>query len=259
MKGEIILAQIIAITNQKGGVGKTSTAAALTGGLTALGHRVLAIDMDPQGNLGFSLGVDIEHGKTSFDILKSPEQILPAIRHTEYGDIIPSNILLSVAEIELNHSGREYLLKTAVDMVRHLYDYVIIDTPPALNMLTVNAYVCADSLIIPMVPEILSLLGISQLKETIDTVRKYYNKHLRVLGVLLVKYNKRLTLTREVEDMTVEIAKQLGTVVLEDRISSSIAVAEAPAHAECITKYAPRANATQDYMSLIKKISEGVL
>jgi len=253
------LAQIIAITNQKGGVGKTTTAAALAGGLTDLGHRVLAIDMDPQGNLGFSLGVDIENGRTAYDILKSPEYILPAIRHTEYGDVIASNILLSSAEIELNRSGREYLLKAAVDKVKHMYDYIIIDTPPALNILTVNAYVCADSLIIPMVPEILSLLGISQLKETIDTVRKYYNSHLRILGVLLVKFNKRLKLTREVEEMTIEIAKQLGTVVLEDRIRTSIAVAEAPAHAETIQKYAPRANATQDYISLINKISEGVL
>ncbi|MGN1350232.1 MAG: ParA family protein [Anaerovoracaceae bacterium] len=253
------MAQIIAITNQKGGVGKTTTASALAGGLTDLGHRVLAIDMDPQGNLGFSLGVDIENGRTAYDILKSPDYILPAIRHTDYGDVIPSNILLSSAEIELNRSGREYLLKAAVDQVKHMYDYIIIDTPPALNILTVNAYVCADSLIIPMIPEILSLLGISQLKETIDTVRKYYNSHLRILGVLLVKFNKRLNLTREVEEMTIEIAKQLGTVVLEDRIRTSIAIAEAPAHAESIMKYAPRANATQDYLSLIRKISEGVL
>ena len=253
------MAQIIAITNQKGGVGKTTTAAALAGGLTDLGHRVLAIDMDPQGNLGFSLGVDIENGRTAYDILKSPDYILPAIRHTDYGDVIPSNILLSSAEIELNRSGREYLLKAAVDKVKHMYDYIIIDTPPALNILTVNAYVCSDSLIIPMIPEILSLLGISQLKETIDTVRKYYNSHLRILGVLLVKFNKRLNLTREVEEMTIEIAKQLGTVVLEDRIRTSIAIAEAPAHAESIMKYAPRANATHDYVSLIKKISEGVL
>ena len=253
------MAQIIAITNQKGGVGKTTTAAALTAGLTDKGHRVLGIDLDPQGNLGFSLGVDIENGRTAYDILKSREFILPAIRHTAYGDVIASNILLSSAELELNHSGREYLLKAAVDDVRHMYDFIIIDTPPALNILTVNAYVCADSLIIPMIPEILSLLGINQLKETIDTVRKYYNNHLRILGVLLTKFNKRLKLTREVEEMTTEIAWQLGTVVLDERIRTSIAVAEAPAHAESIMRYAPRANATQDYMSLINKISEGVL
>ncbi|MCI8285512.1 MAG: ParA family protein [Firmicutes bacterium] len=253
------MAQTIAITNQKGGVGKTTTAAALAGGLTELGHRVLAIDVDPQGNLGFSLGVDIENGHTSYDILKSPEYILDAIRHTDYGDVIPSNILLSSAEIELNCSDREYLLKTAVDKVNNMYDFIIIDTPPSLNILTVNAYVCSDSLIIPMTPEILSLLGISQLKETIDTVRKYYNSHLRVLGVLLTKYNKRLNLSREVAEMAAEIAKQLGTVVLDDKIRTSVAVAEAPAHAESLMHYAPNANATHDYMSLIKKISEGVL
>lgn len=253
------MAQIIAITNQKGGVGKTTTAAAIAAGLSDLGHRVLAIDMDPQGNLGFSLGVDIENGRTAYDILKNREHIVPAIRHTPFGDVIPSNILLSSAELELTRSGREYLLKAAVDSIKHMYDFIIIDTPPALNILTVNSYVAADSLIIPMIPEILSLLGISQLKETIDTVRKYYNNHLRVLGVLLTKFNKRLKLTREVEEMTTEIAHQLGTVVLEDRIRTSIAVAEAPAHAESIMRYAPRANATKDYQSLIKKISEGVL
>ncbi len=259
MQRGIKLAQIIAITNQKGGVGKTTTSASLAGGLSKKNKRVLCIDLDPQGNLGFSFGVDIDTGRTSYDILMSPEYMLPAIRHTDYGDVVPSNIMLSSAELELKNSGREYSLKNSVDQVKHLYDFIIIDTPPALNVLTVNAYVCSDYLIIPMIPDILSLMGISQLKETIETVRKYYNPALKILGVLLTKFNGRLKLTREVEDMASEIAKQLGTVVLNEKIRNCVSAAEAPAHAESIMVYAPSSNAAKDYMALTEKIADGTL
>ena len=137
------MAVVIAITNQKGGVGKTTTCAAFCGGLTESGKSVLAIDLDPQGNLSFSLGV------------------------------IPANILLSGCELELTGVGREYLLREALSDVMDDYDYIMIDTPPALSILTINAYTAADKLIIPMIAEILSLQGIAQLKETIFAVKKY--------------------------------------------------------------------------------------
>lgn len=169
------MSAIITITNQKGGVGKTTTSSALMDGLQSRGARVLGVDLDPQGSLGFCLGLDIENCATVYDVLKGTAGIHDVIMKSDCGDILPSNILLSAAELEFNRPGREFLLKNALAEVEEEYDYIIIDTPPALNVLTVNAYVAADGLVIPMAPEILSLLGVSQIRETIDTVRRCYN------------------------------------------------------------------------------------
>lgn len=245
---------IIAITNQKGGVGKTTTAASLLAALHEGGHRVLGVDLDPQGSLGFSLGLDIEHCSTVYEVLKGQIPIEQAILSTESGDVLPSNILLSAAELEFNRAGREFLLKNELSRLSERYDYIIIDTPPALNVLTVNAYVAADALVIPMVPEILSLLGVAQIKETIETVRRCYNNRLTVLGILLNKYSSRLTLNREVLEMSEQIAKQLETTVFEAKIRSGVAVAEAPAHGESILTYAPDSKPAHDFRALLAEI-----
>lgn len=245
---------IIAITNQKGGVGKTTTASALLCALGLRGKRVLGIDLDPQGSLGFSLGLDIEHCNTIYEVLKGQLPIEKVITQTEWCDLLPSNILLSAAELEFNRAGREFLLKTELSRIESEYDYIVIDTPPALNVLTVNAYVAADALVIPMAPEILSLLGVSQIKETIETVRRCYNSRLRVLGILLNKFSPRLTLNREVLEMSEQIAAQLGTKVFETRIRPGIAVAEAPAHGESILTYAPKSKPAQDFDLLLEEI-----
>lgn len=251
------MSRIIAITNQKGGVGKTTTSSALIGGLTALGKKVLGVDLDPQGNLGFSLGVDIEGRPSIYELFKGTVATKEAITRTVCGDILSSNILLSSAELEFNRSGREYMLRDILQPLQEFYDYIIIDTPPALNILTVNAYVAANELIIPMTPEILSLLGISQLKETIDSVTRFYNPKLKISGILLTKYNKRVNLTKEVEEMANEVAKQLETVVLEPKIRVSVTVAEAPAHGESIITYAPKSKPALDYALLVQQMAEG--
>ena len=224
------MSTVITITNQKGGVGKTTTAAALLSALSGRGAHVLGVDLDPQGSLGFNLGLDIENCKTIYDVFRGEAEPREAIAHTETCDLLPSNILLSAAELEFNKAGREFMLKTALSKVRDAYDYVIIDTPPALNVLTVNAYVATDSLIIPMAPEVLSLLGVSQIKETIESVRNYYNSTLRVLGILLNRFNPRLRLNREVMELAEQIASQLGTRVFQAKIRTSVSAAEAPAH-----------------------------
>ena len=208
---------VIAITNQKGGVGKTTTAAALLTGLHRRGAAVLGVDMDPQGSLGFSLG------------------------------------------LEFNRPGREFLLKTALSKVEDQYDYIIIDTPPALSLLTVNAYVATDSLIIPMSPEILSLLGVSQIKETIESVRSSYNSRLRVLGILLNKFSARLTLNREVLEMAEQIAAQLDTRVFQSKIRGSVSVAESPAHGVSVLDYAPRSKPSLDFDALCDEIAGGFI
>lgn len=242
------------ITNQKGGVGKTTTAAALLAALHRRGARVLGVDMDPQGSLGFSLGLDIEHCATLYDVFRGTAEPEAVIAATESADVLPSNILLASAELEFNRPGREYLLKTALSKVADRYDYIIIDTPPSLNLLTVNAYVATDSLLIPMAPEVLSLLGVSQIKETIETVRSYYNSRLRVAGILLNRFNTRLTLNREMEELAEQIAAQLDTRVCRTKIRSSVTVAAAPAHGVSVVDYAPGAKPAQDFEALCDEL-----
>ena len=249
------MSTIITITNQKGGVGKTTTSSALMDGLRSRGARVLGVDLDPQGSLGFCLGLDIEHCATIYDALKGSVPIREVIMHSDCGDILPSNILLSAAELEFNRPGREFLLKNCLSEVEEDYDYIIIDTPPALNVLTVNAYVAADGLVIPMAPEILSLLGVSQIRETIAPVRRCYNSRLRVLGIVLNKFNQRFTLNREVLDMAEQIAQQLDTRVFQSRIRSGVAVAEAPAYGESVLSYAPDSKVARDFRLLINEIA----
>ena len=250
-----ILGKIIAVANQKGGVGKTTTSGALAAGLASFyDKKVLAIDLDPQGNLGFSLGLDIEDGYTIHDVLKGTVSMKDAIQSVNGCDIVTSNILLSSAELDFAGANRELLLKSALDSALNDYDYIIIDTPPALNILTVNAYAVADHLIIPMAPEILSLLGLTQLKETVDSVRQSVNPHLNVLGILLTKYNRRTLLAKEVSELAENIATQMDTCVFDAKIRPSVSVAEAPAHGESIFEYSPRSNPAADYHEFITEV-----
>ncbi len=245
---------VITITNQKGGVGKTTTAAALLSSFAVRGASVLGIDLDPQGSLGFSLGLDIEKCTTVFDVFREKVDVNDAIHSTGLCDMLPSNILLSAAEQQFTQPGREFMLKAAIARIKKHYDYIIIDTPPALNILTVNAYVATDSIIIPMAPEILSLLGVSQIKDTIESVRSYYNSNLKILGILLNRYDKRLNLNREVSELVEQISNQLGTQVFDVKIRSGVAVAEAPAHGASVITYAPFSNPALDFEKLCNTI-----
>ncbi len=247
------MATVIVVTNQKGGVGKTTTCAAFAGIFKSRGKSVLAIDMDPQGNLSFSLGTE-DTGFTIHDVMKGECTIEEAIKTNGICDVITSNILLSGSELELSSEKREYILREKLKSVKDKYDYIIIDTPPALSILTINAYTAANDLIIPMTPEILSLQGIAQLRETILAVKKYYNKKLNIRGILLTKYAANRTLSAEVGEMVQIVADQLGTIVLEDKIANSVAVAEAPAHQEFIIKYSPRCRASKDYIKACESL-----
>lgn len=248
------MAKVIAVTNQKGGVGKTTTCSALCGGLANMGYKVLAIDLDPQGNLSFSLGVEVEDKFTVYDVMKGNCDIGDAIINGSVCDVIPSNILLSGLELEMTGVGREYVLREQLAEVSKKYDYVILDTPPALSVLTINAYTASDELVIPMLCEILSLQGIAQLKQTIFAVKRYYNKSLCVRGILLNKYNPRYTLTKEVEELAELIAQQLDTLIFKTKISACVSIAEAPAHGESIITYSPKCRATTEYKAFIKEL-----
>ena len=249
------MTQIITVTNQKGGVGKTTTTSALICGLSQRGARVLGIDLDPQGNLGFHLGLDIGSGQTVYDVLAGHTRITEAIVPTRYGDILPSDIMLSPAEVEFTAPRREFMLAQQLDIVRDNYDFVIIDTPPALGILTINAYVASTGLIVPMEAEVLSLVGISQIRDTVEAVKTSFNPNLKVLGVLLNKYNPRLTLSREILDLAEEVARQLGSKVFDSKIRRGVQVAMAPAHGQSVMTYAPDSNPAYDLRRVIDEVA----
>lgn len=253
---DTVLAIIITVSNQKGGVGKTTTAAALASGIASVGKRVLGIDLDPQGNLGFCLGLEPSGAPTVLDALQKKVAVEEAVSRTDYCDILPSDISLSSSGLEHSGTGRrESILKDTLKPIIGNYDYVIIDTPPALNLLTVNAYAVSDFLIIPMGTDIMSLVGLSQLKETIESVRGSLNPDLKVMGILLTRFNKRTLLARDVLEMAGQLAGQIGTVVFETKIRNGVAIAEAPAHGESIFDYSPRSAAVKDYQSLLEEIA----
>lgn len=252
------MATVIVITNQKGGVGKTTTVAAIGSALGMLNKKVLLIDMDPQGSLSFSFSAEIIENATVYEVLKGTITAKEAIQESPYFDIIPSDILLSRSEVEFSGSGYEKILKNAIRPLQRLYDYIIIDTPPALNILTVNAYTAANYLIIPMAADILSLLGLSQLQDTVNAVKTSYNKNLNVLGILMTKVQSNTRLSAEVREMAENLAMQMKTKVFKNHIRSSIAIAEAPAHGISIFEYDAKSNAAKDYLSFIEEISSDI-
>ncbi len=249
------MTQVITITNQKGGVGKTTTASALITGLHQRGARVLGIDLDPQGNLGFSLGLEIGVGYTTNDLLSKTHSIFECISSTDYGDVIPSDVLLSTAEVSFSAPRREFMLSEQLQLVEDRYDFIIIDTPPALNILTINAYVASTGLIIPMEPEILSLVGVSQLRDTYETIQASYNPNLKVLGILLNKYNHRLRLHRDVLDMATEVAQQMNSQVFPTKIRASVDVATAPAYGQSVLAYRPNSNPAMDFRKIVDVVA----
>ena len=250
---------IITVSNQKGGVGKTTTSAALASGIFLTGRKVLGIDLDPQGNLGFCLGAGTDNRYMVLDVLNGSVPVQDALVHTEEScDLLVSDITLSSSGLEKIPGKRECILRDAIAPVIDQYEYIIIDTPPALNLLTVNAYSTSDFLIIPMSSDILSLVGLAQLKETIESVRNTLNPDFRVLGILLTKYNRRTRLAHDVLDMANQLAAQIDTHVFETKIRNGVAIAEAPAHGESIFTYNPNSLAVQDYAEFLLEIASAI-
>lgn len=250
------MAKVISISNQKGGVGKTTTTGAVAAGFKQKGYKVLCVDLDPQSNLSFSSGAETEDCPTIYEILKGEAKTSFSIQKLPAFDIISSNILLSGIELEFTQTGREFLLKEALSSVKEKYDYIFIDTPPALSILTVNAFTASDIIIIPMLTDIFSLQGIAQLSETIDRVRRYCNPNLKIEGIVLTKYNKRTILSREIKGTAELIAEQLNTDIFNSTIRSSVAIMEAQTNQQDIYNYAPKNAATQDYMELVEELIE---
>ena len=222
------MSKIIAIANQKGGVGKTTTAVNLCCALKMKGKRVLLLDCDPQGNSSSGMGVDKHSTPSAYELITKTADILDCIRKTPYGDVIPSNKELSGATVELvNKVRREYVLKDALQLVYNDYDYIFIDCPPSLELLTLNALVAADSVLIPMQCEYYALEGIADLMTTIKLCNKRLNPSLKIQGIVLTMYDSRTNLTQQV---AFELKEYFGGKVYETVIPRSVRLSEAPSH-----------------------------
>lgn len=245
------MGNIITISNHKGGVGKTTSALNIGAGLASLGKTVLLVDLDPQANLSQSLGIreplETVYGSIRGDYPLKPLPIAGGL------DLIPSTLDLSGAEIELSsETGREYILRELLEPVREAYDYILIDSPPSLGLLTINALTASQEVFIPLQAQYLALQGLSKLIEVIEKIQKRLNKSLKIGGVFITQYDHRKVLNRNVVET---IETHFKEKVFKTRIRDNVALAEAPTAGLDIFSYEPKSYGAEDYMSLAKEIT----
>jgi len=254
------MSKIIAITNQKGGVGKTTTHVNLTTCLAQAGNKVLAVDMDPQGNTTSGFGINKDNlTRTVYDLILGEGYIEQVMVPTQVEGLrlLPANINLAGAEIELiDVPGREYRLKNILKHAKYLYDYIFIDCPPSLNLLTLNALCAADSVLVPIQCEYYALEGLSQLMHTVELVQRKMNPRLTVEGVLFTMYDARANLSAQVVD---EVKSHLGRHVYRSIIPRNVRLSEAPSHGLPITLYDEKSKGAEGYIQLAQEIMEGGL
>ena len=245
------MAKIIAVANQKGGVGKTTSCVNLCAALHAMGRRVLLVDCDPQGNASSGMGVPKASRPNTYDILINETAAVDCIRHTDYSDVIPTSKELAAASVELiGTDKREFVLKNALMTLFTDYDYIFIDCPPSLELLTINALVAADSVLIPMQCEYYALEGLSQLIATVKQVKISYNPDLLLEGVLLTMFDGRLNLTQQ--DVS-EIKKYFANELYRTTIPRGVRLSEAPSYGRPIQYYDPKCRGAESYNDLAKE------
>ncbi len=250
------MGKIIAVTNQKGGVGKTTTAVNTSAGIAKLGYRVLLIDTDPQGNATSGVGVDKRSVKySSYSIMVDEVRAEDAVVHTEFEnlDVIPSSIELAAAELELaDFEHREARLKNALAAVKPEYDYILIDCPPSLGLITTNALCASDTILVPIQPEYYALEGLSQLIATVRLVKRKYNPYLEIEGVLLTMYDGRLNLTQQVVQ---EVKKFFPKKVFSSVIPRGVRLSEAPSFGMPVMYFDKSCKGASAYMDLAREIT----
>ncbi|AFS40997.1 ParA family protein [Leuconostoc gelidum] len=247
------MAQIIALANQKGGVGKTTTSVNLGAALAQAGKRVLLVDIDAQGNATSGSGVDkSELERDSYDVMVDRVPIREVIVPTDNYDLVPATIQLSGAEIELaSQEKREYRLKKALSEVNDDYDFILIDNPPALGLLTVNAFTASDAILIPVQTEFYALEGLGQLLNTIELVRQQFNADLDISGILLTMYDGRTNLAKQVSE---EVRNYFGDKVYTTVIPRSVRLSEAPSYGQAIIDFDPRSIGSKVYSELAQEV-----
>jgi chromosome partitioning protein len=248
------MARVIAVANQKGGVAKTTSVFALSAAIAELGPRVLAIDLDPQACLTFSMGLDPDTVDASIhDVLVGRIPIGKAVTQLQEADLVPANIDLAGAEAYLlTRTGREYTLNAALDDVRSFYDYILLDCPPSLGVLTINALTAASDVVIPMQCEALSHRGVGQLLATIEDIRRLTNRNLNIAGILPTMFDARTQHGQEVLD---DVARRYRLPVFEPPIRKSIRFAEAPRSGRSMLKFAPSHPGTRAYREIARKVT----
>ena len=252
---------VITVINQKGGVGKSTTADAIGSYLVSKKKKVLFIDLDPQGNLSYALGNDNELCSVE-DVLLDGVAITDAIQKNNRGEFIASGPRLSGVDIEFaTKIGKEYVLKECLDQIKELYDFIVIDTPPSLGTLTINALTASDGVVIPAQADVYSLQGIGQLNNTIAAVRKFCNPNLKIYGILLTRFNSRANISRDIAEELDSIADMLETSLYKTKIRECTAIKEAQVNRESIFEYAKKSNASVDYADfgkeLLKEVKNG--
>lgn len=240
--------------NHKGGVGKTTSTINIGAGMVELGRKVLLIDLDPQANLTVSLGIP-RQDVTIYEAIRGESELVPYQIKENY-DVITSSLDLSGAEMELaNEAGREFILRELFEPLMEEYDYIIIDCPPSLGLLTLNALTCSDYVYIPLQTEFLALQGLAKLKQVVDKVRFRLNKKLQIGGVIATMYDARKVLNRDVVET---IRKYFGDKVFDTYIRDNISLAEAPSQRKDIFSYSPKSNGAEDYLALCREIVQRV-
>lgn len=260
-KEDIIMARIISVANQKGGVSKTTTSINLGAALHfTFNKSVLVIDMDPQGNATDNFGFDIDgtNVPTIYEVLKDEASITEAILNYKGIDVIPADIALSSAEREFTQVGSEHRLKRVLQPIEENYDYIIIDCPPSLGILTVNAFTVSDEIIIPVEAAYFSLKGLVKLNETIETVKEYTNESLIIRGVLFTKYNERFNISKEMNKTANQISDALHVNIFDTYIRRTITVDEAQAAGSDLISFNKTSTAEDDYIQFTKEFLEKV-
>ncbi|MFN8122030.1 MAG: AAA family ATPase [Thermoleophilia bacterium] len=245
-------ALVLALANQKGGVAKTTTTVNLGVALRQQGYRVLAVDLDPQSNLSMSQGIDVEHLETTmYDVLVRGVPLTETL-HVREIDVAAAGIELAGAELALSATiGRERALERAIKPLRHAYDVILLDTPPSLGLLTINAMVAAQGVIVPVQCEYLSLRGLAQLQATLEQVRENLNPDVRIMGIVPTMYDGRTVHGREAVDV---LQQSFGDIVFDVRIGKTIRFAEAPVRGRSVLSYDPDGQAARWYRQLAREV-----